>query len=247
MERQVAMKIWLNDLAQGTYVRVGGEWDPNFIQTPDGRKFSRVNVLAVVATEPAQDANYHSFIVDDGTARVSIRIFEELKTEVALGDVVRVIGRPREFNNETYIVPEIIKKVENHKWVEHRKLELGKPVALEKPVGVVPEQVNDDVASGSVEKPVEQVNDVVPEKPVEPTNDVEKVVDPVALEKPVVGPVNNVEKVIEVISKLDSGEGADAEDVISESKIANCETIIDNLLKEGEIFEISSGKLKVLE
>jgi len=223
MERQVAVKIWLKNLAEGTYVRVGGEWDPNFVQTPEGRKFSRVNVIAVVATDPVPEMSYNNFVIDDGTARVSVRIFEEMKLDIALGDVVMIIGRPREFNQQMYIVPEIIKKIEDKLWVEHRKLELGAP-ATDLPL----------VEKVEAEK---AINDVEKDELSKSTNIVEK------SEKP----VNDVEKVIETISKLDSGSGADAEDVIGHSKIQNCEKIIDGLLKEGEIFEISSGKLKVLE
>ena len=57
---------------------------------------------------------------------------------------------------------------------------------------------------------------------------------------------NLIDKVVEVIKRLDSGDGVDTEKVISECDADKTEEIIDNLIKEGEIFEIRKGKLKVL-
>jgi len=194
--RQVAMKVRLQDLAQGTYVRVEGEWQPNFIQTPDGRKFSRVNVIAVIATEPALDMNNSSFVIDDGTARIAVRMFNEISADVKLGDVALIIGRPRQFNQQVYIVPEIIKRIDDKKWVEHRKLELGTP----------------------------------PEVRIEQSQ-----------------PDNSLDILLKTIQELDKGSGADTEEVVQRCGIAACDTLIDSLLKEGEIFEVSAGRLKVLE
>jgi len=96
------------------------------------------------------------------------------------------------------------------------------------------------------QKPV--VQDVTPEVAVATEEKTEQIVETGAVDdtedKPLSGPV---EKVIEHIQKLDSGDGADTEEVVSNSGIDNAEDIIENLLKEGEIFEITSGKVKVLE
>ena len=52
------------------------------------------------------------------------------------------------------------------------------------------------------------------------------------------------EKVLEAIRKLDSGKGADFDEVIK--CVDNGEHIVHTLMAEGEIFEVSPGKLKVL-
>ncbi len=235
--RQVAMKVRLNDLTDGRYVRVEGQWEPNFIQTGDGRKFSRVNIIAVVASEPVPDMNYNSFIIDDGTARVPVRIFGESDVSVKLGDVVIVIGRPREFNKEIYIVPEIIKEIKNKKWIEYRKLELSnlpQSIRKEEP-GTVQKQKEGSNTHERIEDPdgavVQELEDVdSEEREPEPTKG-----------------KNPVDRILDKISELDKGDGADTDDVISALDIPDAERIIENLLKEGEIFEISSGRIKVLE
>jgi len=226
--RQVAKKVWLKDISAGKYVRVEGEWEPNFVQTADGRTFSRANVIAIVASEPLPELNYNSFVIDDGTARVPVRIFNDTSINVKLGDPVLVIGRPREFNQEIYLVPEVVKLIENKKWIEHRKLELGQmPVEEAKPV--VPETA-----------PVIK-EEKSPVAKVEPaTEEVTKIEEPIK-------PNTSIDSMLELISKMDTGDGADTEEVIATAKNKDAEQIIDNLLKEGEIFEITSGKIKVLE
>ncbi|MFH1133912.1 MAG: hypothetical protein V1735_05450 [Nanoarchaeota archaeon] len=56
-----------------------------------------------------------------------------------------------------------------------------------------------------------------------------------------------VEAVLKAVRELDAGQGADTDEVIAASKIGNAEAIITSLLKEGEIFELRPGKLKILE
>jgi len=55
------------------------------------------------------------------------------------------------------------------------------------------------------------------------------------------------EKIINFIKEKDTGTGVEIENIIKETKIQNSEEIIENMLKEGEAFENSPGKIKLLE
>ncbi|MCM2325965.1 MAG: hypothetical protein NDI94_05880 [Candidatus Woesearchaeota archaeon] len=55
------------------------------------------------------------------------------------------------------------------------------------------------------------------------------------------------QKIINALAVLDKGDGADIQDIINNVKIPNTEKIIQDLLSEGEIFEVSPGRIKVLE
>jgi RPA family protein len=58
---------------------------------------------------------------------------------------------------------------------------------------------------------------------------------------------NNAEKIIDIISQLDDGSGASIEEVISKANMGElAEDIVNQLLLDGEIFEIKPGILKVL-
>jgi hypothetical protein len=46
---------------------------------------------------------------------------------------------------------------------------------------------------------------------------------------------------------IDKGQGIETEDMIKKLDLANIEKTIENMLKEGEIFENMPGRLKILE
>lgn len=125
-KRQIAYKVKINDILNGEYVREEGEWVPNYIKVR-GKKVSRINLMAVVVSKQnLENTNYKSLLIDDGSGKIVIRSFEEGTNfdDIDVGYLVLVIGRPREYLNEKYIVSEILKKINDLLWVEVRKLEL---------------------------------------------------------------------------------------------------------------------------
>ena len=50
----------------------------------------------------------------------------------------------------------------------------------------------------------------------------------------------------QLIEKLDTGTGADCEEVIKQAEVETAEKVISLLIQEGEIFEFTPGKLKLL-
>lgn len=236
-KRQVARKVRIKDLLDGRYIKVDGEWEPNYIQAANGSTFSRVNIISVVASEPVQDANFNSFVIDDGTGRVAVRVFggESKSIDVQLGDIILLIGRPREFGQQVYIAPEIIKKISDNRWIEYRKLELRQH-----------EQVENIIAEKTSIPETEHIEDEAAAPDI-----VDKAAQSTIIETENAGAraaeKNPIDKIIDVIRDLDKGEGADTEEVISASATQDAEKIIDNLLKEGEIFEVRSGRIKLLE
>ena len=131
--RQTAFKIWISNLMSGKYVVQEG-WNPNYIQV-DEKKISRVNIIAnVVETFTNQDGSFSTITLDDGSDTIRAKTWREdaaLLQDIKIGDMVLVIGRSKEYNDEIYLIPEIIKKVDDPNWELVRKLELiknlGKP------------------------------------------------------------------------------------------------------------------------
>ena len=197
IKRQPAIKLKVNDLINGKYKKEEG-WKPNYVTTSFGR-VSRVNIIAVlISKNPEQN----SFLIDDGSASINVKSFEEKNFDVNIGDVVLVIGKPKEWNSQKYILPEIVKKIDDKRWVEIRKKELG------------------------------DRNEVIVEDKVEIEEEI--------FESP-------YQKVLDIIKGLDSGEGADYQEVLAKARLPDGEKIITSLLEQGEVFEIRSGRLKILE
>jgi RPA family protein len=118
-KRQTAFKCGIESLNNGVFVKRPG-WESSFLMTDYG-DFSRVNIIAVVVAK--EDNN---ITLDDGTGQLGARFFDNPAglDNFIVGDLVVVVGRPREFNNRTYLTLEIIKKINNKLWIAYRKKEL---------------------------------------------------------------------------------------------------------------------------
>lgn len=163
--------------------------------------------------------NNNDFVLDDGTGKIIIRDFAK-PIEQEIGDLVLVIGKPRLFNEELFVNAEIIKNIKNKKWIDFRKklLTSRKKQEIEKESNYIEEVEEEKVTEQEFNK-----------KKQEATKE-----------------MSNAEKIISLIDKLDLGEGADLQKIISELNIPNIEKLIQNLTEEGEIFQIKPGRLKVM-
>ena len=85
----------------------------------EGRKVRRVRILGKV--ENINVGEILSFYVDG----VNVKYFEDKPVYIKEGDIVDVIGRPRTFNGDKYLMAEII-KVRDEKWIKLRDLEIKK-------------------------------------------------------------------------------------------------------------------------
>ncbi|MEM4239975.1 MAG: hypothetical protein QXM31_02075 [Candidatus Woesearchaeota archaeon] len=207
-KRQVARKLWIKDLSAGTYVKEEG-MKPNHVILADNSVAARVNIIGVVVSSAPE--GLPSITLDDGTGRISIRAFEPnaQMAAVSVGDVILVIGRPRQFGREMYVLPEIIRKVPDLGWLEVRKAELlQKPISSARPQVQEQESIAEDVIDESF---------------------------------------GLSESVLNAVRSLDTGSGADIDAVVEQVGAANAEKAIRFLLQSGDIFEVSPGRLKVLE
>jgi RPA family protein len=118
-----AVKIAIDIIHRSRYVQ-GEGWAQNYLLTPDNRQLSLVNVIAVVI-DKQREGTITNILIDDGSGKIIVRCFEEMKQLTALtpGDAMLVIGRVREYNNEKYISPMILRSVNQH-WLRVRALEL---------------------------------------------------------------------------------------------------------------------------
>ncbi len=156
-ERQVAHKIKVKAILDEKFVKQEGML-PSYI-THRGKKISRVNIVGTVV---AKDVNelFESIVIDDGSGSISVRSFEKNGNfqNFALGDIVLIIGKIREYGNERYIVNEIIKKINDRKFVDLRKLEINLSE-----LKCAPEEIkeSEDAAEEEIETPLKKVFEII--------------------------------------------------------------------------------------
>ena len=195
-KRQIAHKVRVSDILNSNFTK--DDLSAGYIKLNDVI-VSRINLIGTIVYK-SEEQSYSSSIIDDGTGKISLRSFNDSNSfsKIDVGDVVLLVGKIREFNNEKYIMPEILKKTDIE-WMNVRNLELKN------------NKVSDE------NKKSEEII------------------------------VENDDEVYSLIKKLDKGDGVAFEDIIKNSTTSRAETIITQLLENGDVFEIKPGKLKVLE
>lgn len=151
-QRETAYKTTIQNITKGSYVKQEG-WNPNYVLAENGMKLSRVQLIGVVVSKIENEGiNHTSITIDDNTGNITIRSFEEKNpfASVEIGDVVLIIGRPREYNDSLYIVYEGVNKKINPKWAELWKKEIGKyePVKEEKEIEIKEVEETEEIMIG---------------------------------------------------------------------------------------------------
>lgn len=159
--RQIAYIVNVNDLLSSRFVKESG-WNPSYVVIAD-KNVSRINVIGII-TDVSEENNFQNIVVDDGTGRISVRNFEK-RADVAIGNIVLVVGRIRQYGNEKYVVPEIIKNNINKKWSLLWKRNAvkneGKNIEKQEPVSVSEEKIEEiDKPKSEIEKIIEKIREL---------------------------------------------------------------------------------------
>ncbi len=124
--RNTAYRAWISILLSSEYAKEEGEFGSWYINFR-GKKISRVNLICSIVDKYSGD-NYSSITIDDGSGVIAVKAWgEDTKFffDLNIGDLVMVVGKVRQYSG-LYIVPEIVKKLDNPFWLKLRKLELTK-------------------------------------------------------------------------------------------------------------------------
>src|SRR3989344_5010243 len=129
-KRQVACKVWISDILNSNFMK--DETSAGYIKINEVT-VSRVSLIATVVYKADQEQNLGGVMIDDGTGKILLKSFENFPAfaKVDIGDMVLVVGRIREFSGDKYVMPEIVKKLNDNSWMSVRKLELKNHIIVE--------------------------------------------------------------------------------------------------------------------
>lgn len=124
-KRNTAYKIKIGDLFLGKIISDNDKF--SFLELGD-KKILRVNIIGNIIDkyESQGERKYSFFTIDDGSGQIKIKCFGEdvdKFNKYFQGQTILVIGFLRQFNNELYITPEIMRELDT-KYLLIRKLEL---------------------------------------------------------------------------------------------------------------------------
>ena len=237
--RQTMIKARISDLVNGRFTRKEG-MEPSYVLTDVGQKISRVKILGTIVDKfMSEDGNYSSITIDDDSDSIRVKAFKEdaiIFDDLNVGDLIMVIGRVREYSDEIYIIPEIVKKIVDPNYEPLHKLEVLKELVKQK-------RIMEDVKKEKEKfSDIEELKEHVKEKYDFDT--VDGVVESLSEEEPEEKDYKPI--VLETLDKLDKGKGVRFKKLLEESKLQEneFEEVINELLSNGECFEPKPGILK---
>lgn len=236
-KRNTAYKVWIGDLLKSNISLTENRL--NYVELKN-KKLVRVNILATVIDKyQHSEKPYASLTLDDSSGQIRAKTFEDTINikSFNIGDSVRLIGTVRYFNDELYIQPEIIKKVDE-KWLLVRKLEIGEPL--------------EDAESDSL---VARASDITPESNQEIISDYNS-----GIEKPKIEEIKIKEEKIDdskremgikdvLMSKInENSDGIDIDNLIMAINfpVSDINSNITELIEEGRIYEPQPGRLRTI-
>ncbi len=132
-----AVRVRIEDILKGEFEETTLD-AARFLRLPSilgvSSLVSRVRVLGIVTySTVSEDRRYGKIILEDGTGRISLRVWEEdvdlildpdTGDPYGVGTILDVIAKIRAYKGEKYLYPTLIVKLEDPNWLIVSNLEL---------------------------------------------------------------------------------------------------------------------------
>ena len=202
--------LYITDMINGRVVKEGDEQYRWVLITANGEKIYKIRISGTIVNKyysqgTEEKKSFVSLTIDDGTDTVRIKAWEETADSlqsIIESDELEVIGRPRLGEDEIYLLPDNVIKIDNFNkelYIRTKKIKRYVKKNL-----VIPSEEKIEEASNAAEKGI----------------------------------------VWELI--VSSEEGIELDELIDQTKLdnSNIESIIHDLLNNGDIYEPRALKFK---
>ena len=229
IKRSTAHRIRLKNIVNSPYEKREG-FNPSVIKF-NNLEISRVNVIAsIVGKYLTDDQNYCAITLDDGSETIRVKNFgAEVGTikELNVGDIVRIIGKVKEYNEEKYIAGEI-SKVLNPNWIIVNEIELSNQK----------QTTTDSSTADSINKVIETKTN---------SSENEEIISISSESSDSESSIK--QKILQYLKNNDNGTGVIMDQIMNSLDISSEEVknSLYELLKVGEIYEPKKGILKILD
>ncbi len=245
-KRMTAVKARIKSVTSGTYAPAQG-FTPGYALTSLGMRLSRVRILATVVDKfLSENKRFAALTLDDGSDTVRCKAFNatSIFDGVETGNIVDVVGKLKAYQGEVYIIPEVIRTVEDPDWILLRELELR---SAEREFGEKRKLVFQHQKQVS---DMDELKKVMYERFAVQPQDVEAILQTVDVEEEHEEEPDKRAKdtLLKFIAELDQGEGCDYSELLTKSGLKEdiIDSTINELLEEGVCFEPKPGKIKKL-
>ena len=245
-KRLTAVKTKIIPLVNGKFVKQEG-FNPNYVLTPNGMRLSRIKIMATIVDKfLSESGRFASITLDDGSSTIRAKAFNAVNIfdNFSTGDIIDFIGRVKEYQGEIYLVPEIIRKVEDPNYEILRELDIKaqeKEWAGKKRIILENQKQTSDL---------EELKKIMEERFGIESEDIESILESQTLSQDSVEEETDEtkEKILKLIVQCDKGSGCDYSELIEKGGLAEdvLDNVVNDLLTEGLCFEPRPGKIKKL-
>ncbi len=240
--RQTTSRAKISDIVTGNFIHKEG-FEPSYVLTDLGQRISRIYLIGTIVDKfMNENGNYSSITIDDDSDSIRIKAFKEqvnIFDNFNVGDLVMVIGKVRNYADENYIIPEIVKEVTDPNLESLHKLEVLKQFMLHKKALRIIKKEKENF--GDVEKLKNYVKEQygIDEDVVDSTLEVFSIEQETREKdyKPLL---------LETLDRLDEGNGVEIKKLLEESKLPEhtFEETINEILSDGVCFEPKPGIIR---
>lgn len=226
------------DLTTGKFLPGDREtMKPSSLLTVFGERISRVAICGtVVERYDSGGGNFSSLTIDDGTDAIHVKAFNEGVDSIrgiSNGDFVIVVGKIKGYMDENFVVPEIVKRVNDPNFETFWKLERLNEIYEKK-------KVIDGIKNMQSQMNFEEIAEYAKEKLGIEEEGLRFVLEGTKME------VDYKPQILDLIEKSDEGSGVEIAKLLELSNLDEniVENTLNELIAEGAVYEPSVGKLK---
>ena len=207
---QPLIQLYIIDFVEGRLEKEGDEQFRWVLITRNGEKVYKIRINGTIVAKyysegDKEKKSYANFTLDDGSDTIRIKAWEE-QAEVLrgfeIGEEVEVMGRPRQSDDEIYLLPDEVLKIDD----------LNKSLYLR---------------AKKIKRYAKKNYELPTEEQIVKAHDMAQ-----------------MESVWSII--METEEGVELEDIITKTKLDKTivESVIQELIKKGDIYEPTSLKFK---
>jgi RPA family protein len=239
-KRLTAVKTNIGSMSKGKFFAQEG-FNPSYVLSPAGQRLSRVRVLATAVDKfVSGNGKFASLTLDDGTDTIRVKVFNALSMieKIEKGNLIDVIARIKQYQEEVYLLPEIITKIDDPNMELLRQLEIQEQETEARKKKQLILEYKSQVADYSELVKFMKERFGIEQEEIEAClqqDDVPKTQE-------------TRTEIIKMIETLDAGEGCDYQELIQAAGVSEnvLDVIVGELLEEGLVFEPRPGKIKKL-
>lgn len=244
VKRQTAIRARISDITNFMFIKKEG-LEPSYVLTDLGMKISKAKLIGTVIDKfISEDGNYSSITLSDDTDTIRVKAFKEdieIFDELEVGDLAMIIGKVKQYADENYIIPQIVRKITDPNVEILHKLDVLKSIQSQKKIFDIINREKDKFTD------LEELKLFLKkEYLIDP--DVAEGVLEFLIQSDKIKEIDYKPLIIEKIKELDKGKGVEISEIIEEVKIpvTLLTELLNELLSDGICYEPNPGIIKLV-